>query len=98
MCPEPAADDGRWQPFLKGISYKELAETTNEPAREVNFELRADAADMLRQCPGFEDFDRHREVLHCTKPGTGCGDAPRCFSIKLARATNEEFGCKPLTH
>jgi hypothetical protein len=33
-----------------------------------------------------------------TKPGTGCKDAPRCFAIKLTRATNEVFGAKPCTH
>ena len=70
--------------FLKGISYQELAETTSERAREVNFELTGEAAAMLRLCPGYESFDPQREVLHCDKPGTGCGDAPRCFSIKLA--------------
>ena len=84
--------------FLKGITYAELAATTNEPAREVNFELSPDAAAILRQCPGFEDFDPAQEVLNCPKPGTGCKDAPRCFGIKFSRATNDEFGAKPTTH
>ena len=84
--------------FLKGISYTELAATTNEPAREVNFELSADTVEILRQIKGFENFDPSTEVLHCTKPGTGCKDAPRCFAIKLARATNDVFGCSSATH
>ena len=84
--------------FLKGITYAELAATTNEPAREVNFELSPDAVAILRQCPGFENFDPTREVLHNTKPGTGCKDAPRCFGIKFTRATNDEFGAKSTTH
>ena len=32
------------------------------------------------------------------KPGTGCKDAPRCFALKLARATDAIFGARPLTH
>ena len=52
--------------FLKGISYEELAATTNEPAREVNFELKADAVAVLRQLRGFEDFGpgRRSAPLH----------------------------------
>ena len=84
--------------FLKGITYAELAELTNEPAREVNFELGADAARILRQCKGYHDFDPLTEVLHMNKPGTGCKDAPRCFAIKLAWATNNSFGANPLLH
>ena len=84
--------------FLKGLTYKELAETTQEPAREVNFELAADAVAVLRMCKGYEDFDHRTEVLHMDKPGTGCKDAPRCFSLKLNRATNDIFGARPLTH
>ena len=30
-----------------------------------------------------------------TKPGTGCKDAPKCFAIKLAQATNDRFGASP---
>ena len=30
-----------------------------------------------------------------SKPGTGCKDAPKCFALKLAQATNQEFGAKP---
>ena len=67
--------------FLKGISHKELGETTQEPEREVNFELSADAVTLLHQCKGFGDFGPSREVLHMTRPGTGCKDAPRCWSM-----------------
>ncbi len=42
--------------------------------------------------PGFEDSDPVREVLHCDKPGTGCTDAPRCFSMKLAKVTSQQCG------
>ncbi len=44
--------------------------------------------------PGVEAFDLVTEVLHCGKPSTGCTDAPRCFSMKLARATSQQCGLK----
>jgi hypothetical protein len=83
--------------FLKGITYAELAATTKEPAREVNFELTHEVVAVLRTIPGFENFSANDEVLHCTKPGTGCKDAPRCFSIKLSQATNDVFGARSST-
>ena len=83
--------------FLKGVAYKELTEETKEPMREVNFELSRDAVDILRQVPGYQDFNPQAEILHCAKPGTGCVDAPRCFSIKLSRV-DKMFGAAPTTH
>ena len=77
--------------FLKGVTYKELSEATDEDEREVNFELSPDAVQILKQCPGYEDFDPTLEVLHMVKPGTGCKDAPRCWSIQLTRITNGRF-------
>ena len=50
--------------FLKGITYADLAKTTSEPARDVNFELSADVVAILRQCPGYETFNPQTEVLH----------------------------------
>ena len=47
---------------------------------------------MLRQVPGFENFDPKTEVLHCDKPGTGLVDAPRAFSMKLSQITRDK--CK----
>ena len=35
------------------------------------------------------DFGLNTEVLHCDKPGTGLVDAPRAFSLKLARVTKQ---------
>ena len=84
--------------FLKGISYEELASKTGEPERDVNFELDSDAVAILRTLPGYEDFDPRVEVLHCDKPGTGCKDAPRAWSIQLTKATNEDFGLKSTTY
>ena len=84
--------------FLKGITYQDLAAATGEPEREVNFELSPDAVEVLRLCPGYEDFDHNTEVLHMIKPGTGCKDAPRCWSLKLAEATNTNYGAKGTTY
>ena len=83
--------------FLKAVSYKELAAATGEQERNVNFELSADIIPILRKLPGYADFDPRTEVLHCTRPGTGTKDAPRAFSIQLARCTNDKFGCRPTT-
>ena len=80
-----------------GVSYEELSKKTGEPQREVNFELDSDSVSVLRTLPGFEDFDPRYEVLHCDKPGTGCKDAPRAWSIQLTKATNDDYGFKPTT-
>ena len=71
--------------FLQGLSYKELAEITGEPPREVNFYLPANNIPLLRTLAGFENFDPAREALHCDKPGTGLIDAPRCFPSSFRR-------------
>ena len=84
--------------FLKGGSYSELSKATSEPERKVCFELDGDAVEVLQTLPGYKYFDPYHEVLEMLKPGTGCKDAPRCWAIQLAKATNEEFGCKPTTH
>ena len=83
--------------FLQGVTYKELAEATGEPLREVNFVLPAYCIPYLRKCKGFENFDPNTECLHCDKPGTGCNDAPRCFSIKLAKVTQDACGMQKCT-
>ena len=83
---------------LKGVSCKELANATGEAIRDVNFELSRDAVVALKQCAGYEDLDGLHEVLHMTKPGTGCKDAPRCFSIQLTKATDDEFGAVGTTY
>jgi len=75
--------------FLQGVTYEELAEATGEPLREVNFYLPAYCVPLLKTLPGWEDFDPTKEVIHCDKPGTGCNDAPRCFSLKLSKVTKD---------
>ena len=83
--------------FLQGVTYKELAAATGEPLREVNFTLPAYANAFIRELPGWKDFDPATEVIHCEKPGTGCNDAPRCFSMKLSQVTKGELGMKACT-
>ena len=83
--------------FLQGVTYQELAEATGEPLREVNFYLPSYCTPYLRKIPGFENFDPDKEVLHCDKPGTGCNDAPRCFSMKLAKVTKDMCGMMQCT-
>ena len=73
--------------FLQGVTYEELSSLTGEPIREVNFYLPGNCVSILKQVPGFEDFNEQTEVLHCDKPGTGLVDAPRAFSLKLSQAT-----------
>ena len=79
------------------MTYKELAEATGEPLREVNFTLPSYCIAVLRTIRGYEYFGPATEVLHCEKPGTGCNDAPRCFSLKLAQVTRKLCGQKART-
>ena len=83
--------------FLQGVTYEELAATTGEPLREVNFYLPGYAVEFIKQNKGWEDFDPRTEVINCIKPGTGCVDAPRCFSLKLAKVTRDICGLIPCT-
>ena len=77
--------------FLQGVSYDEIASETGQPMRDVSFEVCPKTAHVVRQLPGYQDFSPSLEVLHCLKPGTGCRDAPRAFSIQLRKATRS-FG------
>ena len=84
--------------FLQGATYRELAAATGEPERKVHFTLPPGAAAFLRRLPGFEEYDERQHVLQCVKPGTGCKDAPRAFSLKLAKVTRHvEIGLQPLS-
>ena len=54
--------------FLKGLTYRELAEATGENERIVCFKLPPGSADILRTFPGFEDYDETRHCLQSIKP------------------------------
>ena len=84
--------------FLQGITHQELAEATGQDERVVHFTLPVGSAQILRLVPGFEEYDERFHVLKCLKPGTGCKDAPRAFSMKLASVTRQpKIGLKPLS-
>ena len=101
LCSEAA--NRRWplmstdisKAFLQGVTYKELAEMTGEPLRDVCFYLPPSSVEVLKQLPGYEDFNPAIEVLWCSKPGTGSVDAPRAFSMKLGKVTKDECALAP---
>ncbi|CAE7353799.1 RE1 [Symbiodinium sp. CCMP2592] len=85
--------------FLQGMSYDEIHKLTGETEREVHFTLPHGWEHHLRKIPGYENFCPRTEVLKCLKPGTGCKDAPRAFSLKLATFTrSEKIGLRPSTY
>ena len=57
----------------------------------MSFEVGGEGLACLQALPEFSRFNPGLEVLHCLKPGAGCRDAPRCFSLKL-RHVAEQFG------
>ena len=63
--------------FLKGFTYKELAQTTGEKERFVCFTLPPGSGAVLRKTRGFEHFDEAVHCLQCIKPCPGTKDAPR---------------------
>ena len=81
--------------FLQGVTYKELAEITGEPLRDVNFYLPPSSVAVLKQIEGYTNFDPATEVLHSLKPSTGSVDAPRCFHLKLAQITRGKCNLVP---
>jgi len=82
--------------FLQGVTYSEMSAATGEEERVVHFTLPPGSAAFLRKLPGFEHYDERYYVLKCVKPGTGCKDAPKAFSIKLASVTRS-VGLKPIS-
>ena len=65
--------------FLRGLTFKELAELQGTPVRVVCMELPADSVALLRTIPGFETFSLAVEVLELDKPGFGLKDAPHAW-------------------
>lgn len=83
--------------FLQGITYKEMSEATGQEERVVHFTVPPNSAHILRLIPGYVNYDERTHVLKCLKPGTGCKDAPKAFSMKLARVTRSiDVGLTPL--
>ena len=94
-CHQDGRPEDRWilitvdieKAFLLGMSYTEIHETTGEPLREVFFSVPNGSEHILRQITGFESYDPRKHCLKCKVPGTGTADAPRAFSLKLAKIT-----------
>lgn len=83
--------------FLQGVTYKEMAEATGQAERVVHFTVPPQSAHILRLLPEYKHYDERFHVLKCLKPGTGCKDAPKAFSLKLARVTrSDRVGLRPL--
>ena len=77
--------------FLQGLTFQELETITGEPRKHIAFTLPTNTANLLRQVPQFRHFNERTHVLSCIKPGTGCRDAPRAFSLRLMRLLTD-FG------
>jgi len=71
--------------FLQGLTFDELEAETREPRKYIAFTIPKGTLKHLRCVPNFENFNEHQHVLSCLKPGTGCRDAPRAFSLRLMK-------------
>jgi len=80
--------------FLKGLTFKEIAELTGKPLRAVQFHVPKDSVHLLRQLPGLHDFDPVTEVLEFLKAIWGLKDAPRAFGMRRDQ-TLRAFGATP---
>ena len=56
---------------------------TNTELREVEFDISSPDLNVLRQLPGYADFDPVKEILKMLKPIYGLKDAPRAWRHKL---------------
>ncbi len=88
--------------FAKGMTFAELSELTGQPMRAVEFQVNGEDLEILRDIPGFEDYDPNEEVLSMEKPIYGLKDAPRAWRVKLDRVLRSwrydkrSSGLKPL--
>ena len=72
------------QAFLRGKTFKELAQYPGEVLRSVQFRVPPGSVPLLRRLNGYSDFDPLQEVLDMLRPGFGLVDAPRAWSLELA--------------
>ena len=68
------------------MTFRELSELTGEPLRFVQIELTEEDAKILRQIPGYENFDPRKEVLLMIKAVYGLKDAPRAWRLEWSAA------------
>eukprot|EP00971_Amphidinium_carterae_P136086 2696642-Amphidinium_carterae.1 len=72
------------QAFLKGLTFKELAEATKKPLRKVQFIPDQTTTTALRRCPGYEHFNPQEEALELLRPGFGLNDSPAAWNLRLS--------------
>ena len=70
--------------FLRGLTFEEIAKTSGEPIRSIQFDLPNGANALLQTFDGFSDFNALAETLNMDKPGFGTKDAPWAWGIKHA--------------
>ena len=83
------------QAFAKGMTFEELARLTGEQLRGVEVDLDAEDVAILRQLPGYTDFNPKVETLQMLKAVYGLKDAPRAWRKRLHQAL-EGFRLTPL--
>eukprot|EP00972_Heterocapsa_arctica_P065141 9616311-Heterocapsa_arctica.AAC.1 len=62
--------------FLRGKTFRALAARSGKPIRQLQFDVPAGTVPLLRQLPGYADFDPATVTLDMLKPGFGAVDAP----------------------
>lgn len=90
--PIGSADVG--QACLKGLTFEEIAKVPGETDRIVQCELPRGSVPVLRQLPGYQNFDAVEEVLDMLRPGFGLKDAPRAWDLRLSTELHK-LGLRP---
>jgi len=80
--------------FLKGLTFKEIAELTGKPLRRVQFQMPANCIHLLRKLPGLADLSPLTEILELLRAIWGLKDAPRAFGMRRDQ-TLRMFGARP---
>ena len=83
--------------FLRGMTFKELAEYQGTQEREVCMEMPTDTIPLLREFKQFASFNITFQALKLDKPGYGLNDAPRAWSLKLRQhmtSVQQMYPCK----
>lgn len=71
--------------FLRGMTFKELAELTGTPIRRVCFDVPMKFIEAFRKLPGMQHYDPKIHTLLMIRPIYGLKDAPRAWRTKLHR-------------
>ena len=77
------------------MTFEELARLTGEQLRHVEVDLDAEDVALIRQLPGYTDFNPRTETLQMLKAVYGLKDAPRAWRRRLHQVLTE-FRLTPL--